>query len=34
MGAVPFLYAVTVADVPGGAYVGPDGVGEQPAERR
>jgi NAD(P)-dependent dehydrogenase (short-subunit alcohol dehydrogenase family) len=29
MGALPLLYAATVPDVPGGAYVGPDGVGEQ-----
>ena len=28
MGALPTLYAAT-QDVPGGAYVGPDGLGEQ-----
>ena len=28
MGALPTLYAAT-EDIPGGAYVGPDGVGEQ-----
>ena len=27
-GALPVLYAATVQDVPGGAYVGPDGPGE------
>ena len=27
-GALPELYAATVADLPGGAYVGPDGPGE------
>ncbi len=29
MGALPTLYAATVDDLPGGSYVGPDGVGEQ-----
>ena len=29
MGALPTLYAATVKDLPGGSYVGPDGVGEQ-----
>ncbi len=29
MGALPTLYAATVEDLPGGSYVGPDGVGEQ-----
>ena len=29
MGALPTLYAATVEDLPGGTYVGPDGVGEQ-----
>jgi len=28
MGALPELYAATVPDLPGGSYVGPDGVGE------
>jgi NAD(P)-dependent dehydrogenase (short-subunit alcohol dehydrogenase family) len=28
MGALPTLYAATVEDLPGGAYVGPDGAGE------
>jgi hypothetical protein len=28
MGALPTLYAAT-QDIPGGSYVGPDGVGEQ-----
>jgi NAD(P)-dependent dehydrogenase (short-subunit alcohol dehydrogenase family) len=28
MGALPTLYAATVPDLPGGAYVGPDGPGE------
>jgi NAD(P)-dependent dehydrogenase (short-subunit alcohol dehydrogenase family) len=28
MGALPTLYAATVPDLPGGAYVGPDGVAE------
>lgn len=27
-GALPELYAATVRDVPGGAYIGPDGPGE------
>ncbi|HEV2820593.1 MAG TPA: oxidoreductase [Solirubrobacteraceae bacterium] len=27
-GALPILYAATVADLPGGAYIGPDGPGE------
>jgi NAD(P)-dependent dehydrogenase (short-subunit alcohol dehydrogenase family) len=27
-GALPTLYAATVSDLPGGAFVGPDGVGE------
>ena len=27
-GALPTLYAATVEDIPGGAYVGPDGAGE------
>ena len=29
MGALPTLYAATVADLPGGTYVGPGGRGEQ-----
>jgi len=29
MGALPTLYAATVKDLPGGSYIGPDGVGEQ-----
>ena len=29
MGALPTLYAAVVPDVPGGTYVGPDGLGEQ-----
>jgi len=29
MGALPILYAATVPDLPGGAYIGPDGVAEQ-----
>jgi len=29
MGALPELYAATVPDLPGGTYVGPDGLGEQ-----
>jgi NAD(P)-dependent dehydrogenase (short-subunit alcohol dehydrogenase family) len=29
MGALPTLYAATYADLPGGTYVGPDGIGEQ-----
>ncbi|HZI92416.1 MAG TPA: oxidoreductase [Thermoleophilaceae bacterium] len=29
MGALPTLYAATVPDLPGGSFVGPDGVGEQ-----
>jgi len=29
MGALPTLYAATVPDLPGGAYVGPDGLFEQ-----
>lgn len=29
MGALPTLYAATVPDLPGGSYVGPDGIGEQ-----
>lgn len=28
MGALPLLYAATVVEIEGGAYVGPDGVGE------
>lgn len=28
MGALPSLYAATTADLPGGSYVGPDGMGE------
>ncbi|OFV86987.1 MAG: short-chain dehydrogenase [Acidobacteria bacterium RBG_16_68_9] len=28
MGALPILYAVTVSDVRGGDYIGPDGIGE------
>ena len=28
MGALPTLYAATYPDLPGGSYVGPDGVGE------
>jgi NAD(P)-dependent dehydrogenase (short-subunit alcohol dehydrogenase family) len=28
MGALPTLYAATVPDLPGGTFVGPDGVGE------
>jgi len=28
MGALPTLYAATVAELPGGSYVGPDGPGE------
>jgi NAD(P)-dependent dehydrogenase (short-subunit alcohol dehydrogenase family) len=28
MGALPTLYAATCADLPGGSFVGPDGVGE------
>jgi NAD(P)-dependent dehydrogenase (short-subunit alcohol dehydrogenase family) len=28
MGALPTLYAATAPDVPGGGYVGPDGIGE------
>ncbi|WP_308259498.1 hypothetical protein [Pseudonocardia sp. H11422] len=27
-GALPTLYAATVPDLPGGAYIGPDGIGE------
>jgi NAD(P)-dependent dehydrogenase (short-subunit alcohol dehydrogenase family) len=29
MGALPTLYAATYPDLPGGTYVGPDGIGEQ-----
>jgi NAD(P)-dependent dehydrogenase (short-subunit alcohol dehydrogenase family) len=29
MGALPSLFAATVPDLPGGSYVGPDGIGEQ-----
>jgi len=29
MGALPTLYAATVKDLPGGSYIGPDGMGEQ-----
>jgi NAD(P)-dependent dehydrogenase (short-subunit alcohol dehydrogenase family) len=29
MGALPILYAATVVDLPGGSYVGPDGMFEQ-----
>jgi NAD(P)-dependent dehydrogenase (short-subunit alcohol dehydrogenase family) len=29
MGALPTLYAATFPDLPGGTYVGPDGIGEQ-----
>ncbi|MDQ6607215.1 MAG: oxidoreductase [Actinomycetota bacterium] len=29
MGALPTLYAATVTDLPGGSFVGPDGIGEQ-----
>ena len=29
MGALPILYAATVPDLPGGSYVGPDGLFEQ-----
>ena len=29
VGALPTLYAATMPDVPGGAYIGPDGKGEQ-----
>ena len=29
MGALPTLYAATVADLPGGSFIGPDGRGEQ-----
>ncbi len=29
MGALPTLYAATVADLPGGTYIGPGGIGEQ-----
>jgi len=29
MGALPTLYAATVADLPGGSYIGPDGPFEQ-----
>ena len=29
MGALPTLYAATVKDLPGGSFIGPDGVGEQ-----
>jgi NAD(P)-dependent dehydrogenase (short-subunit alcohol dehydrogenase family) len=29
MGALPTLYAATVPDLPGGSYVGPDGLGER-----
>lgn len=28
MGALPTLYAATVPDLPGGSFIGPDGVGE------
>ena len=28
MGALPTLYAATVADLPGGTFIGPDGIGE------
>ncbi len=28
MGALPILYAATALDLPGGSYVGPDGIGE------
>ena len=28
MGALPTLYAATVPDLPGGSYIGPDGIGE------
>jgi len=28
MGALPTLYAATVPDLPGGAFIGPDGIGE------
>jgi NAD(P)-dependent dehydrogenase (short-subunit alcohol dehydrogenase family) len=28
MGALPILYAATVPDLPGGSFVGPDGLGE------
>ncbi|WP_308253394.1 hypothetical protein [Pseudonocardia sp. ICBG601] len=27
-GALPTLFAATVPDLPGGAYIGPDGIGE------
>jgi len=27
-GALPSLYAATAPDVPGGSYIGPDGLGE------
>jgi NAD(P)-dependent dehydrogenase (short-subunit alcohol dehydrogenase family) len=29
MGALPTLYAATYPNLPGGTYVGPDGIGEQ-----
>ena len=29
MGALPTLYAATFPGLPGGTYVGPDGIGEQ-----
>jgi NAD(P)-dependent dehydrogenase (short-subunit alcohol dehydrogenase family) len=29
MGALPSLYAATFPDLPGGSYIGPDGIGEQ-----
>jgi hypothetical protein len=29
MGELPTLYAATVADIRGGDYIGPDGLGEQ-----
>ncbi|MDQ2708558.1 MAG: oxidoreductase [Actinomycetota bacterium] len=34
MGALPTLYAATVADLPGGSYIGPDGIGERTGHPR
>ena len=33
MGALPALYAATKPDVPGGAFVGPDGCSSSEATR-
>jgi hypothetical protein len=31
MGSLPTLYAATYPDLPGGSFIGPDGIGEQRA---